>query len=167
MIIKCETHTKKGLLLFSCSVVSSSLQPHRLQHIGLPCPSLSPGVCSDSCLLSQRCHPIISSSYVPFFYCPQYFPASVSFPVNRLFTSGDQSIGTSASASVLPKNIQGWFPLGLTDLISLQSKGLSRVFSSTTVWKHQFFGAQPSVWNCTKTTTLTSMHDCWKNHRFD
>ena len=90
-------------------------------------------VCSNPCLLSQWCHPTISSSYAPFFSCPQYFPASTSFPVNWLFTSGSQSIGASASAPVLPKNIQDWFPLGLADLISLQSKGLSRVFSSTTV----------------------------------
>ena len=134
------------LLLFSRSVMSNSLRPHGLQHSRLPCPSLSPGVCSNSCPLSQWCHPTISSFVTPFFSCPQSFPASGSFPVNRLFTSAGHSIGASASAPVLPMNIQGWFPLGLTALISLLSKGLSRVFSSTTVQKHQFFGDQPSLW---------------------
>ena len=127
---------------FSRSVVSDSLWPHGLQYARLPCPSLSPSVCANSCPLSWWCHPIISSS-VPLFSCRQSFPASGSFPVSWLFTSGDQSIGTLASASVLPMNIQGWFPLGLTGLISLQSNGLSNVFSSTTV--HQFFSAQPSL----------------------
>ena len=115
-------------LLFSCSVMSR-----------LPCPSLFPRVCSNSCLLSQWCHPSISCSVAPFSSCLQSFPASGSFPTIRLLASNGQSIGTSASASVLPMNIQGWFPLGLTGLISLQSKGLSRAFSSTTVWKNQFF----------------------------
>ena len=110
------------------------------------CPSLLPGVCLSSCLLSRWCHPTISSSVPSFSYCPQSFPASGSFPVSWLFTSAGQSIGASASASVLPMNIQGWFPLGLTGLISLQSKGLSRVFSNTTVQKHQFFSAQLSLW---------------------
>ena len=120
----------------------NSLQPHGLQHTRLPCPSLSPGVCSTSCPLSWWCHPTISSSIIPFSFCPQSFPASGSFPVSWLFALGGQSIGVSAS--VLPVNIQDWFPLGLTGLIPLQSKGLSRVFSSTTIWKHQFFSAQPS-----------------------
>ena len=124
--------------------MSNSLQPHGLQHTSLPCPSLSPGVCSDSCPLSQWCHPSISSSVVPFSSCPQSFPASGSFPVSQLFPSGGQSIGASASASVLPMNIQGWFPLGFSGLI-LQSKGLSRVFSSNTIQKHQFFEAQTSL----------------------
>ena len=115
--------------------MSDSLQPHGLQHDRLPCPSPSPGVCSNSCPLSQWCHPTISSSVVPFSFCPQSFPASGSFPMSRLFQSGAQSIGVSASASVLLMNTQGWFPLGLTGLISLLSKGLSRVFSSPTVRK--------------------------------
>ena len=135
----------KGLLLFSCSVLGPTLPPHELQHARLPCPSLSPGVCSNSCPLSQWCHPTISSSVAPFSSCLQYFPASESFSMSWLFASGDQTI--RASASVLPMHIQGWFPLGLIDLISLQSKGLSRVFSSTTVQKHQFFSTQPSLWS--------------------
>ena len=114
---------------------------------GLPCPSSTPGACSNSCPLSQWYHPTISSSVIPFSFCPQSFPASRSFPMNRLFTSGGQSIGASASASVLPVNIQDWFPLGLTGLISLLSKELSRVFSSTTMQKHQFFGVHPSLWS--------------------
>ena len=109
--------------------------------------------CSNSCPLSQWCHPTISSSVIPFFSCLQSFPASGSLPVSQLFASGGQSIRTSVSVSVLPVNIQGWFPLGLTGLISLQSKGLSRVFSSTTVWKHQFFYAQPSLWSCSQIHT--------------
>ena len=113
----------KGLLLFSCSVVSDSLRPHEQQHARLPCPSLSPGVCSNSCPLSWWCHPTISSSVMPFSSCPQCFPASGSFLMGQLFTSGGQSIGASASALVLPVNTQGWFPLGLIGLISLLSKG--------------------------------------------
>ena len=137
----------KHLLFFSHSVVSDSLQPHGLQHTRLPCPSPSPGACSNSCPSSQWCHPTISSSVTPFSSCLQSFPASGSFPMNWLLASGDQSIGASASALVLPMNIQGWFPLGLTGLLSLQSKGLSRVFSNTTVQKHLFFSAQPSQSN--------------------
>ena len=109
-----------------------------LQHARLPCPSPTLRVHSNSCPLSRWCHPTISSSVVPFFSCPQSFPASGSFPVSQLFTSGGQSIGASASTSVLAMNIQGWVPFRLTGLISLQSEGLSRVFSSTTVQKHQF-----------------------------
>ena len=131
------------LLLFNHSVLSDSLQPHGLQDTSLPCPSLSPGVCSDSCPLSQWCHPTISTSVSPFFSCPQSFPASGSFPVSQLFASGGQSI--EVSASVLPMNIQDWFPLGWTGWISLQSKGLSRVFSTTTIQKHQFFSIQLSL----------------------
>ena len=116
---------------FSCSV-SNSLQPHGLQQARLPCPSPSPGVCSNSCPLSWWCHPTILSSVVPFSSCLQSLSASGSFPMSQFFTSGSQSIGVSASASVLPMNIQNWFPLGLTGLI-LQSRGLSRVFSNTTV----------------------------------
>ena len=137
------------LLLFSCSVVSDSLWSHGLQHARLPCPSLYPGVCSNSCPLSWWCLPTISSSVSPFSSCLQSFPASGSFPMSRLFASGGQSIGVPVSASVLPMNIQGLFLLILTGLISLQSKGLSRVFSSTTVWKHQFFSAQLSLWSNT------------------
>ena len=138
----------KKPLLFSRSVVSDFLRPQGLQHARLPCPSPgSPWVCSNSCPLSQRYHPTISSSVIPFSSRLQSFLVSGSFPVSRLFASGGQSIGALASASVFPMNIQGWFPLELTDLISLQSKGLSRVFSSTTVQKHQFFGAQSSLWS--------------------
>ena len=132
------------MLLFSCSVTWKSLRPHALQHTRLPCPSLSPRVCSNSCSLNQWCHPTISSSVIPLSSCIQPFPASRSFPMSWLFASVGRSIGVSASASVLPMNIQGWFPFGLTGLISLLSKGLSRVFSSTTVQKQQFFGTQPS-----------------------
>ena len=126
----------------SCSVVSDSLQPHGLQHARLRCPSPTPGACSDSRPLSWWCHPIISSSVITFSSCLQLFPALGSFPMSQFFASAGQSIGVSASASVLPMNIQDWFPLGWTGLISLQSKGFSRVFSSTTVQKHQFFGPQ-------------------------
>ena len=115
------------------------------QHDRLLCPSLSPWICSDSCPLSQWCHPIISFSVTPF-SCPQPFPASGSFPLSQFFMSGIQNIGASTSASVLPKNIQDWFPLGLTGLISLKFKGLSRVFSNTIVQRHQFFSVQLSLW---------------------
>ena len=134
-----------GYHLFSCSVVFGSLQPHGPQHPRLPCPSPTPGAYSNSCPLSQWCHPTISSSVIPFSSCPQYFPASGSFPVSHFFAWGGQSIGASASASALPMNTQDWSPLGWTGWISLQSKGLSRVFSNTTVQKHQFFGAQLSL----------------------
>ena len=129
----------------SHSVVSYSLQPHGLQLARPPCPSPTPGVYWDSHPLSQWCHPAISSSVVPFSSCLQSFSASGSFLMSQFFTSGGQSIGVSASASVLPMNIQDWFPLGWTGWISLQSKGLSRVFSNTTVQKHQFFGTQLSL----------------------
>ena len=132
------------LVQFSRSVVSSSLQPHGLQHARHPCPSPTPGVYSNSCPLSQWCHPTISSTVVLFSSCLKYFPVSGSFPMSWLFSSGGQSIGGSASTSVLPMNTLCWFPLGLTGLISLLSKGLSRVFSNTTVQKHPFFSAQPS-----------------------
>ena len=139
-------------LLFSYSVMSNSLQPHGLQHARLLGPSLFPRVCSNSRPLSQWCHPIISSSVVPFSSYPQIFPASGSFPVSWLFTSRGQSIGDSASASVLPMNIQGWFPLGWTGLISLWSKWLSRIFSNTTVQKFQFFSliSHGNLSNCSK-----------------
>ena len=125
------------VLLFSRSVMYNSLQAHGLQHIRLLCPSLSSRVCSNSWPLSQWCHPIISSSVIPFSSCLQSFPASRSFQMSRHLSSDGQNIGASASTSVLPMNIQGWFPLGVTGLISLKSKGLSRVFSSTRVGKHQ------------------------------
>ena len=133
-------------LLFSCSVVSDSLQLQGLQHTRLSWPSLSLRACSISCPFSWWCHPTISSSVVPF-SCLQSSPALRSFPLSQFFTPGGQSIGASASASVLPVNIQDWFPLGLTGLISLLSRGLSRVSSSTTVWNHQFLSVQPSVWS--------------------
>ena len=128
---------------FSHSVMSNSSWSHGLQHARLPCPLPTPRAYSNWCPSSQWCHPTISSSVIPFSSGLQSFPASGSFPMNQFFTSGDQWIGVSAAASVLPMNIQGWFPLGLTGLISLLSKGLSRVFSDTTV--HQFFGAQLSL----------------------
>ena len=129
------------MLLLSHSVMSDSLWPHRLHPYPLP----SPRTCSNSCSSNRWYHSTISSFIVPFSSCLQSFPASGSFPMNQLFTSGDQSIGASASALLLVMNITGWFLLGLTGLISLLSKGLSRVFSSTTVWKHQFFSTQPSL----------------------
>ena len=129
---------------FSHSVVSDSLRPHESQHTRPPCLSPIPRVYSNPCPLRQWCHPTISSSVVPFSSCPQSFRASGSFPMSRFFASGGQSIGVSASASVLPKNIKDWFPLGWTGWISLQSNRLSRAFSNTTVQKHQFFGAQLS-----------------------
>ena len=129
---------------FSHSVVSDSLWPYWLQHARLPCPSPTTGACSNSCPSSRWCHPTILSSVIPFFSCLQPFPASGSSPMSQFFASGGQTIGVSASASVLSMNIQDWFPLGLTPLISLQSKEPSRVFSKTTVQKHQFFSIQLS-----------------------
>ena len=134
-------------LLFNRSFTSASLRPRRLQHTRLPCPSLSLRVCTNSCPLSWWCHPTISSSVIPYFSCLQSLPTSGSFSMSWLFASGGQSIGISASASVLSMNIQGWFLLGLTGLISLQSKGLSKAFSNTTICKHWFFGTQPSLWS--------------------
>ena len=135
------------LLLFSRSVVSDSLRPHGPQHAWFPCLSPSPRACSNSCPLSQWCHPTLSSSVIPFCSCLLSFPASESFPMSQFFASGGQSTGALALASVLPMNIQDWFLLGFTGLISLQSKELSRVFSNITVQKHQFFGAQFSLWS--------------------
>ena len=129
---------------FRLSVVSDSLPPHESQHARPPCPSPTPGVYPDSRPSSQWCHPAISSSVVPFSSCPHSLPASESFPMSQLFTWGGQSTGVSASASFIPKKSQGWSPSEWTGWMSLQSKGLSRVFSNTTVQKHQFFGAQPS-----------------------
>ena len=134
------------LFLFSCSVVSDSLRPHGLQHSRLPCSSQFPRVCSNWCPSSHWCHPTILSPVVPFSRL-QPSPAWGSFPVSWLFASGGQSIGVSVAASVLPRNMQGWFPLGLTNLFSLQSKGLSRVFSSIAVQRHQFLGPQRSLWS--------------------
>ena len=148
---------------FSRSVVSNSLQPHESQHARPPCPSPTPRVHSNSRPSSQRCHPAISSSVIPFSSCPQSLPASESFPMSQLFAWGGQSTGVSALASFLPKNTQDWSPLEWTGWISLQSKGLSRVFSNTTVQKHQFFGAQLSLWS-------SSYIHIWlleKNHSFD
>ena len=134
-----------GSVQFSCSVMSDSLRPHEAQHARPPCPSPTPGVHPKPCQLSRWCHPAISSFLIPFSSCPQSFPGSGSFQMNQLFASGGQSIGVSASTSVLPMNTQDWSPLGWTGWISLQSKGLSRVFSNTTVQKHQFFGTQLSL----------------------
>ena len=130
------------VIQFSHSVASDSLRPRILQYARFPCPSPTPRVDSNSCPLSQWCHPTISSSDICFSSCLQSSPASVSFLMNQFFTSGGQRIGLSASAWVLPMNIQDWFPLWLTGWISFQSKGLSRIFSNTTVQKHQFFDAQ-------------------------
>ena len=147
-----------------CSVAQSfpTLQPHGLQHARLPCPSPTPGACSNSCPSSQSCHPTISSSVIPFFSCFQSCPASGSFQLSQFFTSGSQRIGVSASAIVLPMNTQDKFPLGWTGWISLQSKGLSRVFSNTTVQKHQFFSTQLSL-------QFNSHIHTWilENHSFD
>ena len=134
------THTVQ----FSCSVVPDSLLPREPQHSRPPCPSPTPGVRPNPCPLSRWCHPTILSSVIPFYSCPQSFPASGPFPMSQLFASGGQSIGVSASASVLPMNTQDWSPLEWTGWISLQSKGLSRVFSNTTIQKHQFFSTQLS-----------------------
>ena len=147
---------------FSSSVLSNSLQPNGLQHARFNYPSQSPRVCSNSSPLSQCCHPTISSSVAPFSSCPQSFPASGSFPVSWFFISGGQSTGISASSSVLPMNIHDWFPLGLTGWNYLKSKGLSRVFSNTTIQKPQVFGI------CLLYGPIfTSIHDYWKNHSFD
>ena len=127
--------------------MSNSLQPHGLQHARLPCPSPTPGACSNSYPSSRYCHPTTSTSVIPFSSCLQSFPASGSFPMSQFFTSGSQNVRTSALASVLPMNIQDRFPLGWTGLISLQSKGLSRIFSNTAVQKHEFFSTQFSLWS--------------------
>ena len=134
-----------SLVQFSCSVMSISLWPHELQQARPLCPSPTPGVHPNPYPLNQWCHPTILSSVIPFSSCPQSFPASGSFPMSQLFAKGGQSIGVSASTSVLPMSTQDWSPLEWTDWISLQSKGLSRVFSNTTVQKHQFFSTQLSL----------------------
>ena len=146
---------------YSCSVVSDSLRPHESQHAKPPCPSPTPRVDSDSCPSSRWCHPAISSSVVPCSSCPQSLPTSGSFPMSQLFEWGGQITGVSASASVLPVNTQGWSPLEWTGWISLQFKKLSRVFSNTTVQKHQFFGAQLS------SPSNSHIRDYWKNHSLD
>ena len=153
-------HHQFSSVQFSHSVVSDSLRPHEPQHARPPCPSPTPRVHPNPCPSSQWCHPTISSSVIPFSSCPQSFWASGSFKMSQLFVSGGQCIGVSTSTSVLPMNIQDWSPLGWTAWISLQSKALSRVFSNTTVQKHQFFGTQLS-------SQSTSIHDHWKNHGLD
>ena len=147
---------------FSHSVMSDSLRPHESQYARPPCPSPTPGLYPNSRALSRWCHPANSSPVVPFSFCLQSFPASGSFQVSQLFTSGGQSIGVSASTSVLPMNTQDWSPLGWPGWISLQSKGFSRVFSNTTVQKHQLL-----VLRFLHSPTLTSIHDHWKNHSLD
>ena len=147
---------------FSCSVISDSFWPHGLQPTRLPCPNQLLELTQTHCPSSRWWHPTISSSVITFSSCLQSFPASGSFPVRQFFASGGQSVGVSASASVLPMNIQDWFPLGWTGWISLQSKGLSRGFSNTTVQKHLFFNVQLLY-----SQTLTSIHDHWKNHSVD
>ena len=146
---------------FTCSFMSNSLWPHGLQHTWSPCSLPTPRIYSNSCPLSQWCHPTISSSVVPFSSCLQSFSESGSFLISQLFTAGDQSFGVSASASVLLMNIWNLFPLGWTAWISLESKGLSRVFSSTIVQKHQFFSTQLSSQFNSHNHTI---HDHWKNH---
>ena len=158
-------------LLFSSvqssrSVVSDSSRHHEPQHTRPPCPSPTPRVSSNLCPSSRWCHPAISSSFVPFSSCPQSLPSSGSFPVSQLFASSGQSIGVSASASVLPMNTQDWSSLGWTGWISLQSKGLSRVFSNTIVQKNQFFSAQLSL-QSNSSLQSTSIYDHWKNHILD
>ena len=159
MLWKCCTQFIS--IQFSHSVMSNSLWSHELQHARPPCPSPSPRVHSDSCPSSQWRHPTISSSVVPFSSCPESLPASESFPMSQLFAWGGQNTGVSALALFLPKKSQGWSPSEWTGWISFQSKGLSRVFSNTTVQKHQFFSAQPSLW------PNSHIHnDYWKNHSF-
>ena len=160
-----KSHTPNTVISsvqFSHSVLYNSLWPHRLQHARPPFPSLTPRVYPNSCPLSRWCHPAISSSVILFSSRLQSFPASGSFPMSQLFAWGGQSIGVPASASALPMNTQDWSPLEWTGWISLQSKGLSRVFYNTTVQKHQFFGA-----SFLHSPTLTSIHDHWKNHSLD
>ena len=145
--LECCVYKQREASVQFSSVTQSclTLRPHGVQHARLPCPSPTPRTCSDSCPSSRWCHPTISSSVVPFSFQLQSFPASGFFPMSQFFASGGQSIGVSASASVLPITIQDWFPWGWTGWISLQSKGLSRVFSNTTVQKHQVFGTQLSL----------------------
>ena len=160
IILGCKAFDAAVVQFSSVAQSCPTLQPHGLQHARPPCPSPTPRVYSNSCPLSRWCHPTISSSADPFSSCLQSSPASGSFLISQFFASGGQSIGVSAS--VLPMNIQDWFPLGLTGWISLLSKGLSRVFSSTTVQKHQFFGIQLSLWS-----NSHILHDYWENHNFE
>ena len=165
-ILYCNSKKRKlvfSSVQFSSSVMSDSLRPHESQHARPPCPSPTPGVHSDSRPASQWCHPAISSSVIPFSSYSQSLPASESFPMSQLFAWGGQSTGVSASASFLPKKSQGWSPSEWTGWVSLQSKGLSRVFSNTTVQKHQFLMALSLL----HSPTLTSIHDYWKNHSLD
>ena len=145
--LQCYIHFRHTtlLLMFSHTVVSDSFWPHGLQYTRPPCPSSSPGICPSSCSLHWWCRPAISFSDALFSFCPQSFPASGTFPKSHHCTSDDRNTGASASASVLSVNIQDWSPLRLTGLISLLSKGCSGVFSSTTIWRHQFFGILPSL----------------------
>ena len=143
--------------MFSCPVMSNPLWLHGLQHARPACPSPSPRACQSSCSLHWWCHSAVSSSDALFSFCPQYFPAAGTIPMNHLFVSGDQNTGISALASVFPVNIQGWCPLRLTGLISLLSKGLSGVFSSSTVWRHQLFHI----------LTLTTICDHWEDHSLE
>ena len=140
----------------------NSLRPHGLQHARVPCPSPTPRACSNSSPLSRWCHPTISSSIFPFSSCLQFFPESGSFPMSLFFTAGGQTIGVSASTSVLPRNIQNWFPLGWTGWTSVQSKGLSKIFSNTT-----FKSISSLALSFLYSPALTSTHDYWKNHSFD
>ena len=161
-LLNSPLETLRRVSQFSRSVVYDSFLPHGLQHARLPCLSLTPGACSNTCPLSRWCHPTISSFVVAFSACLQPFPASGSFPISQIFASVGQSFGVSSSALVLTMNIQDWFPLLWTGWVSLQSKGFSRVFSNTTVQKHQFFAL-----SFLYSPTLTSIHDHWKNHSFD
>jgi len=161
-VYSCTSITFSNSLQFSHSVVSNSLWPHEPQHTRPPCPSPIPRVHPNPCPLSQWCHPTISSSVIPFSSCPQSFPSSGSFQMSQLFTSGGQSIGVSASTAVLPMNTQGWSPSEWTGWISLQSKGLSKVFSNTTVQSINSLAL-----SFLHSPTLTSIHDHWKNHSLD
>ena len=160
-IVLVKEEVQFSSIQFRCSVVCDFLWPHESQHASPPCPSLTPRVHSNSCPSRRWCHSAISSS-VPISPCPQYLTASRAFPLSQIFAWGGQSIGASASTSVLPMNIQDWFPIGWSGLISLRPKGLSRVFSNTTVQKHQFFNAQPSLWYNSHIHTWY-----WKNQSFD
>ena len=155
-------HSQLWSVQFGHSVVSDSLQPHGLQQARLPCSSPTPEACSNSCALSRWCHPTTPSSVVPFIFCLQSFPASGSFPMSQFFTSGGQSIGISASTSVLPMNTQDWSPLGWTGWISLQSKDSQE--SSPTP---QFKGINSLAFSFLYSLTLSFIHDYWKNHSFD
>ena len=159
LLLKCRC---LGTIQFSRTVVSDSLRPHELQHTRPPCPSPIPGVHSNSRPLGRWCHPTISSSVVPFFSCPQSLPAWKSFPMSQLFAWDGQSTGVSALASFLPKKSQGWSPSEWTGWISLQSKGLSRVFSTP-----QFKSINSSMLSFLHSPTLTSIHDYWKTHSLD